>query len=103
MTAPVFGELNEWPHRRGYSVASAGVRSPRSGACAGRAARRSAGVMLGVGVEQAPDHALILRVVTARLTLEELNASLAQRDRHLDSLIAKDKILRRWKEVRYDP
>ena len=49
--------------------------------------------MFSIGVEQTPDHALILRVVLPRLTFEEVDAALAQRDRHLDPLVPKNEIL----------
>jgi hypothetical protein len=60
-------------------------------------------VVLGVGVEQPPNHSLVLRVMLARFGFEEIDAALAQGDRHLDALVAEDEILWRWKEVRNDP
>ena len=60
-------------------------------------------MVLGICVEQPSNHSLVLRVVLARFGLEELDAALAQRDRNLDALVAKDKILGRRKEVRNDP
>ncbi len=43
-------------------------------------------MMLGIGVEKAADHALILRVVLRRLTLEKFDAPLAQCKRDFDAL-----------------
>jgi hypothetical protein len=60
-------------------------------------------MMLGVGVKETPDHALILCVVPSRLGLKEFHAALAQRDGHLDALIPKDQILGARKKVRNDP
>jgi hypothetical protein len=59
-------------------------------------------MMLRIGVEQPPDHALVLSVVFPGLALEELDASLAQRDGDFDSFIPKDEFLRARKEVRND-
>jgi hypothetical protein len=53
-------------------------------------------MMLRIGIQPPPDHALILRVVLLRLALEELHAALAQRDRDLDSFIPENQILRVW-------
>src|SRR3989304_6967202 len=64
--------------------------------------RRSPGVVLGIGVEQLADHALVLRVVLARLRLEELDAALAQGDGHLHALFAEDEILRARQKIRND-
>jgi hypothetical protein len=58
--------------------------------------------MRGVRVEQAPDDPLILRVVLARLVLEELDAAPAQRDSDLDAVLTEHQILRARKEVRND-
>ena len=59
-------------------------------------------MMLCIGVEQPPDHALVLSVIFSGLALEELDASLAQRDGDLDAFIPKDEFLRPRKEVRND-
>ena len=59
-------------------------------------------MMLCVSVEQAPDHALVLSMMFPGLALEELDASLAQRDSDPDAFIPKDEILRSRKEVRND-
>jgi len=59
-------------------------------------------MVLGISVEQPPDHALVLSVMFPSLTLEELDASLAQRDSDFDSFIPKDEFLRARKEVRND-
>ena len=59
-------------------------------------------MVLRIGVEQPPDHALVLRVMFPRLTLEKLDAALAQRDGDFDSFIPKDEFLRAGKDVRND-
>ena len=59
-------------------------------------------MVLGIGVEQPPDHPLVLRVVFPRLGLEELDTAFAQRDRHLDPFIPKDQVRGTRKEVRND-
>jgi hypothetical protein len=59
-------------------------------------------MMLGIGVEQPPDHALVLSAMFPGLALEEFDASPAQRDRDLDSFIPKDEVLRARKEIRND-
>ena len=59
-------------------------------------------MMLCIGVEQPPDHALVLRVMFAGLAFEELDASLAQRDGDLHAFIPKDEVLRSRKDVRND-
>ena len=59
-------------------------------------------MMVGIRIEQAPNHALILRTMLLCLALEELDAAFAQGDRDLDSLIPEDKIFRGRKEVRND-
>src|SRR4029079_6247197 len=59
-------------------------------------------MMLGIGIEQPPDHALILRVVLLRLALEKLHAALAERDRDLDPFIPENQVLRVRQEVRDD-
>ena len=50
-------------------------------------------MMLGIGVEQPANHPLILRVVSLRLGLEELDTTLAQGDGDLDTFVLKYKIL----------
>lgn len=59
-------------------------------------------VVFGVRIERPPDHPLILRVVLARLVLEELDAARAQCDRDLDAFVPKDQALGARKEVRND-
>src|SRR6185503_20233571 len=59
-------------------------------------------MMLGIGIEQTPDHALVLRVVLLRLALEKLHAALAERDRDLDPFIPENQVLRVRQEVRDD-
>lgn len=59
-------------------------------------------MVLGIGIQEAPNHALVLRIVFLRLALEELDATLAQRNCDFDSLIPKDKILGPGKEIRND-
>jgi hypothetical protein len=58
--------------------------------------------MFRIGVEKAPNHSLILRIVSPCLVLEEFNAALAQRDGDLDPLVSEDEVLRRRKEVTND-
>ena len=58
--------------------------------------------MLGIGVEQPPDHPLILRVVSLRLGFEEFDTALAQSDSNFDPLVLKCKILRPRQEVSDD-
>jgi len=60
-------------------------------------------MMLRIGIEQPADHALVLRVMFPRLTLEELDASLAQRNGNLDTFVPKDQFFRPRKEIRNDP
>jgi hypothetical protein len=43
-----------------------------------------------IRIEKPTNHALVLRVVLARLALEELNAAFAQRQGHLDAFLSKD-------------
>ena len=59
-------------------------------------------MMLGIGVEQPPDHPLILRVVSLRLGLKEFNTALAQSDGDFDPFVLKHKILRSGQEVSDD-
>lgn len=59
-------------------------------------------MVLCVGIQEAPNHALVLRIVLPRLALEELHAALAQRDGHLDALVPKDQVFRTGEEVRND-
>ena len=56
-------------------------------------------MVLGVSIEKTPDHPLILGVVLLCLGLEELDATLAQGQRYLDSFIPKDQVLRTRKKV----
>ena len=42
-----------------------------------------------IGIEQLPDHALVLRPVLRGLALEEVDALLAECERHLDALLTK--------------
>ena len=59
-------------------------------------------MMFRIGIEQPPDHALVLRVVLLGLALEKFDAALAQRDRDLDSFVPENQIFRTWKEIRND-
>ena len=59
-------------------------------------------MMLGIGVEQPPNHSLILGVVLLRLDLEKIDATLAQRNGDLDPFVLKNKILRAGKKVSDD-
>ena len=58
--------------------------------------------MLSIGVEQPPNHSLILGVVLLRLDLEKIDATLAQRNGDLDPFVLKYKILRTRKKVSDD-
>jgi len=51
-------------------------------------------MMLCVYIQNATNHALVLRIVLLRLALEEVNASLAQCERYFHSIVPKYKILR---------
>ena len=59
-------------------------------------------MMLGIGVEQPPNHPLILGVVLLCLDLEEVDATLAQGNGDLDPFVLKYKILRPGKKVSDD-
>lgn len=59
-------------------------------------------MVFSISIEQPPNHPLILRVVSTRLVLEELDAALAQCDRDLDPFIPKHEVLGTRKEVRND-
>jgi hypothetical protein len=59
-------------------------------------------MMLGIGVEQPPDHALILSMMFPGLLLEELDASLAQRDSDFNPFIPKNEFFRTGQEVTND-
>ena len=58
--------------------------------------------MLGIRIEQTPNHSLILRVVSSRFVLEELDTAFAQSDCDLCPLVAEGQLLRPRKEIRYD-
>jgi hypothetical protein len=75
---------------------------PCFGAHPFRARGSRSSVEFGVRIEQSPDHPLVLRVVPTRLVFEELDAPLAQCDRHLDSFVPKDQVLGARKKVRND-
>jgi hypothetical protein len=60
-------------------------------------------MMLCIGIEQPPDHALVLSMMFSGLALEELDASLAQCNGDLDAFLSKDEVFRSGKEVRNDP
>ena len=59
-------------------------------------------MMLGIGVEQSPNHALVLGVMFTGFPLKVLDASLAQRDGHFDSFLLKDEFLGKRQEIRND-
>lgn len=59
-------------------------------------------MMVCIRIQQAPDHALILRIVLLGLALEEFDAAFAQGNGDLDALIPEDKILRGREEIRND-
>ena len=58
--------------------------------------------MLRIGIEEAPNHPLILRVVLPRLALEEVDAALAQRNGDLDPFVPEDEILRQRQKITDD-
>ena len=59
-------------------------------------------MVLRIRIKQAPNHALVLRIVLPRFALEEFHAALAQRDGDLDSLVPKDKVFRVREKIRND-
>lgn len=59
-------------------------------------------MMFGIGVEQPPNHPLILGVVLLCLNLEEVDATLAQGNGDLDPFVLKYKILRPGKKISDD-
>ena len=59
-------------------------------------------MMLRIGVEQPPDHALVLGMVPSRFSLEKLDALLAQSKRDLHSLVPKNKVFRARQKVGND-
>lgn len=56
-------------------------------------------VRVRIGVQQIPDHFLIRRLVLARFPLEEIDAGLAERDRHLHRLVPERECFRRRKKI----
>ena len=48
--------------------------------------------MFGIGIQQPADHALILRIVFARLVLEKIHTALAKRDRDLYAFLSIDQV-----------
>jgi hypothetical protein len=56
-------------------------------------------MVLCVSIKKPSDHSLILRVVLKGLTLEEVDATFAQGERYLDSVIPEDEILRKRKKI----
>ena len=58
--------------------------------------------MVRVGIEQPPDHTLVLRMMFPGLAFEELDASLTQSDGDFDPFIAKDEVLRAREKVMND-
>ena len=54
---------------------------------------------IDVRIQQTPDHALILRAVFRCFRLEEIDASLAECERYLDTFFAKCEMGRRWQEI----
>jgi hypothetical protein len=51
--------------------------------------------MLSVGIQEATDHTLIVRVVLRSLLFEELDAAFAQCKRHLHAFLVKNEIFGR--------
>lgn len=60
-------------------------------------------MVLCIGIEQPADHALVLCMMFLRLALEELDASLAQRNGDLDAFVPKYQFFGPGKEIRNDP
>jgi hypothetical protein len=58
--------------------------------------------MLSIGVEQTPNHALVLGVMFAGFSPKVLNASLAQRDGHFHSFVTEEKFFRAREEIMND-
>ena len=58
--------------------------------------------MLSIGVEKPPNHTLVLRVVLSRLVLEELHATLTQRDSNFDALFPENQVFRSRQEITND-
>jgi hypothetical protein len=59
-------------------------------------------MVLGIGIEQPPNHSLVLRMVLSCFRLEEIDATPAQGDRDLHAFVAKHQILGTRKKVRND-
>ncbi len=59
-------------------------------------------MVLCIRVEKPADHALVLRLVLPRFVLEELDAALAQGDRHLDPFLPEYEIFGAGKKIRND-
>lgn len=59
-------------------------------------------MMFRIGIEQPPDHALVLRMMFPRLPLKELDTSLAQRNGDLHTFVPKNQFLWPGKKVRND-
>lgn len=59
-------------------------------------------MVLGIGIEQSPNHSLVLCMVLPCFRLEEVDATLAQGDRDLYAFVAKHQILGTRKEIRND-
>ena len=55
---------------------------------------------INVGIQQPPNHALILGAVFSGLRLEELDALLAQGDSDLDAFLPKYKVIGRREKIR---
>jgi hypothetical protein len=59
-------------------------------------------MVFGIRVKETPDHPLILGVVLARLSLEEVDTPFAQGDSDLDSFVPEDEIFRERQKVTDD-
>jgi hypothetical protein len=59
-------------------------------------------MVLGIGIKQPPDHALVLGIVLLRFALEELDAPLTQRDCDLDLFVPKNEVLGARQKIRDD-
>ena len=59
-------------------------------------------MVLSIGIEQSPNHSLVLCMVLPCFSLEKVDATLTQGDRDLHAFVAKHQILGTRKEIRND-
>jgi len=57
-------------------------------------------MVLRIGIQESPNHPLVLCIVFPRLAFKKLHASFAQGNGNFDSFIPKNQILRARKKVR---